>query len=566
MGSVKMPSSSWQPQLQPQPTAGKEEIQFFFDFGGVQQVKEVYIFLDDGKRTRFDVFGGMPNKWELLSSYDNDPATHVHFCSWEKIKLGNTSTRFLKFVFSGTESKGKIGEILVVSSENRKIEPISISVNVEGEEGAYVYRENNPERLIDEQGVVKIPTTQKYGAYFDEMYFVRTAYEHFNLEEPSERTHPPLGKLIIALGILCFGMNPFGWRILGVLVAAAMIPIMFLFGKKMFKSSEAGFFSAFLLTFDFMHFSLSRLATGEIYILLFSLLMFYFFFDYFSRREAEAVEKVTGISLFLSIIFFGLCFSVKWTAFFGFISILALLLIRKSKGRDFGLESRMILAGLFVSGAIYLATYVPYMLAGHSLLDVLTLQLYQFGAHAGLKATHPFSSPWWSWILMLKPLWMYSNSFDGMVSTIALMGNPAIWWGSIPALILIGTRFVIVRSRRKEQNYVFLFILIPFLLQWLPHALIPRILFIYHFDPNVPFMIFAITYWLNELWKNFSLEKKPLTERAKFFSNPFSKRVLVISFLILTALLFFLFYPVISGYPVSYEYIEKLRWLRGWVF
>jgi len=533
MGSVFMPSSCWQP-----PSTGEEEIQVVFDFGSVQQVKEIYIFLADAKRAKFDLYGStQPDNWEILYSYDNDPAKDVHCCKWDnRIKLGNRSTRFLKFVF-GEETEGKIGEILVISGVNKKIEPVRVS----GE---------NATRLVDEQEMIKLPITQKNGAYFDEMYFVRTAKEHLHLEEPYEWTHPPLGKLIIAGGILCFGMNPFGWRILGVLAAAAMIPIMFLFGKRMFKSATAGFFAAFLMTFDFMHFSLARLATGEIYILLFSLLMFYFAFDYFSKREeGEGGKK----SLFLSTIFFGLCFAVKWTAVFGLVAILILLLISNLRNRKPIFDDyKIILAGLFVSAAIYIATYIPYMLSGegHGLVDIFKLQLHMFGYHAGMGASHPFSSPWWSWQLMLTPVWLYSNTLDGtaMVSTIVLMGNPVIWWCSIPALLFIAARLVADKIRKREYSFVALFILVPFLLQWIPYMLITRILFIYHFVPEVPFMIFALTYWTP------FLEKKNII------------KYMITVFLILTALLFFLFYPVISGYPVAYEYKEGLRWLSGWIF
>jgi len=69
-------------------------------------------------------------------------------------------------------------------------------------------------------------------------------------------------------------------------------------------------------------------------------------------------------------------------------------------------------------------------------------------------------------------------------------------------------------------------------------------------------MIFAVTYWLNlPFEKRWSSRKRGL-----LFTS------LVISFLIVTLALFFLFYPVISGYPVAYEYKEGLRWLRGWTF
>ncbi|MDI6886657.1 MAG: phospholipid carrier-dependent glycosyltransferase [archaeon] len=583
MGSFAMPSSCWQPSKAGTGSSGAEEIQVVFDLGSVEQVKEIYIFLGDEKRTKFTVYGGTPpDNWTILTSYDNDPAKHVHFCSWERINLGNKSSRFLKFVF-GEESEGKIGELLILSAEHKKIEPVEVL-------GA------DTQRLVDEQELIKLPITQKNGAYFDEMYFVRTAQEHLNLEEPYEWTHPPLGKLIIALGIVVFGMNPVGWRIFGVLAAAGMIPLMFLLGKRLFKSSVAGIIAAFLLTFDFMHFSLARLATGEIYILLFSLLMFYFAFDYFSKREGEGEDREGGrkigasTSLFLSVIFFGLGFAVKWIAVFGFVAVLILVVVSNVRNKKPILSDyKIILAGLFVSAAIYIATYIPYMLSGegHGLINinrlplyigylseylssgtmsstslnsltVFDLQLRMFGYHAGIEATHPFSSPWWSWPLMLKPLWMYSNTLDGTVSTIVLMGNPALWWGSIPALILIGAKVVanMIKKTGEEYNFVFLFILIPFLLQWLPYILITRILFIYHFVANVPFMIFAVTYWLHLPFEKKCSSKK----KVRFFKS------MVIAFLILTASLFFLFFPVISGYPVAYEYKEGLRWLSRWTF
>ncbi|MGB7001557.1 MAG: glycosyltransferase family 39 protein [Halobacteriota archaeon] len=564
LGSIEMPSSYWQPSK-----AGVAD-EVTFDFGSVQQVKELYMFVGDANRTKLDVYG---DNDEFLSSYDNNPAEHVHFCSWERINLGQRSTSTIKFVF-GPESRGKIGEIIVISTDNKKIAP----VNVRGEAAM---------RLVDEQSAIKLPITQRYGAYFDEMYFVRTAQEHLNLEEPYESTHPPLGKLIIALGILCCGMNPLGWRIVGVIAATVMIPILFLFGKRMFKSSVAGFFAAFLLTFEFMHFSLAQLATGEIYILFFTLMIFYFAFDYFSKQEEEGDKK--GSSLFISIILIGLCFAVKWTAAFCLIAILTLLLISNIRTRKpIFSDYKIVFAGLCVFAAIYIATYIPYMFSGtgHALFDIHRVPLYlnyiseylavgnvsitppapltvfdsqlgMFGYHATINATHPFSSPWWSWPLMLKPLWVYSNSWDTMVSSIVLMGNPAIWWGSIPALILIAAKLVRDKIRRERGDFVLLFILIPFLLLWLPYALISRILFIYHFAPEVPLMILAITYWLNRLWQDHSHrhEKKIVVNR-----------ILVISFLILTAILFFFFYTVISGYPVSYEYKESLRWLSGWIF
>ncbi|MHC1636438.1 MAG: glycosyltransferase family 39 protein [Candidatus Methanospirareceae archaeon] len=520
LGSFKIPSSCWQP-----PPQGAS---ITLDFSGVEQIKEIYIFLYDEKRTKFDVYRG----GRKIYSYDNE--NRVHFRCWDKIPL-NTNTSRLKLVFSG-ESVGKIGEVVVISAGNRRIEVI----DVRGEEGA--------KRLVDEQEIVKLPITAQEGAYFDEMYFVRTAWEHLNLKEPYETTHPPLGKLIIAFGILCFGMNPFGWRIFGVLVATVMIPLIYVFAKRIYGGDFAGFFAALLLTFDFMHFSLARLATGEVYILFFSFLMYFFAFDYFRRVENEG--SGARRSLLLSMIFFGFCFATKWIAVFGLFSIFVLLFLNDTTRRRIFSDIDVIFAGLLIDIAIYIATYIPYMLSGrgHSLFEVFYLQFGMFGYHALLEATHPFSSPWWSWHLMLRPLWLYFNSFDDKVSTIVLMGNPAIWWGSIPALVFLTIKIVRVGVKKKivGRDFIILFIVVPYLMQWLLYALIPRILFIYHFAPNLTFIILSLTYWFDLLSGK--------------------KRLFVIPFLISVVILFFLFYPVISGYPIAYEYKESLRWLGGWVF
>jgi dolichyl-phosphate-mannose-protein mannosyltransferase len=578
VGSLAMPHSTFVPVQANQGSSG-DELDVVLDFGSVQQIGSLSIFVNDPKRTKFELYNSTePGQWSLVTSYDNDPSKHVHFCSWEHITVGNRSAQYLKLSFDEA-SEGAIGELLVLSAEHERLTPVDV-------------RGADAQRLVDEQELVTLPITQRYGAYFDEMYFVRTAQEHLRLEEPYEWTHPPLGKLIIALGILIFGMNPFGWRILGVGAAAAMIPLIYLMAKRLFKSSTAGFIAAFLLTFEFMHFAVARLATGEVYLLLFSMGMFYAALEYLTRREEPNGEEPRAAStwLFLSVICFGLGFAVKWTAVFGFIALLLLLIAanRRSK-KPLWYDGRIVLAGILFSGAIYIATYIPYMLSGegHALIDlhhlpvylayfkeylatgtitvtpldsitVFDLQMRMFGYHAGITATHPYSSPWWSWPMMLKPLWMYSNTLNGSVSTIVLMGNPLIWWGSIPALIGIGALAVAARLKKTENahNSVYLFILVPYLLQWLPYLLITRILFIYHYLANVPFIILAVTYWLHLPF-------------AKTWSSPRRRlllRCLVIAFLITAAVLFFVFYPVISGYPVPRAYKEQLQWLSGWAF
>ncbi|MCW7079634.1 MAG: glycosyltransferase family 39 protein [Candidatus Methanospirare jalkutatii] len=538
------------------------------------QMGAIYIFLSDANTTKFEIFGkGDGAQWRILHTYDNSKS--VHFCNWERIAL-NTNASFLKFVFEPTD--GKVGEMLVISPRGEKINASVCYFGVsssrknsknESKEEWNLSGVADPRRLFDEQAL-DVPLTQESGAYFDEMYFVRTAWEHIHFKEPYEWTHPPLAKLIIAAGILLFGMNPFGWRIFGVIAATAMIPLVFVLAKRIFRSSAGAFFASFLLTFDFMHFTLARLATGEIFIMLFSLLMFFFAASFIFADKSMRIfgRNNSDFCLFLSTVSFGLCFAVKWTAFYGFISVIVLVLLTNFLRREQILNGfRGIFAGLLVSSAIYIASYIPYMLCGHSLFDVFLLQFTMFGYHAGLRATHPFASAWWSWPLMLKPLWLFVNPLDSKVSTVVLLGNPAIWWGGLAAITAISVSFVKTRRERRsadagiegmefegiefegKEREVKLFILLPFFLQWLPFAAVTRILFIYHFAPNVLFLVLALAYWLDALWRDST-----------------ASRGIVVAFLVLAASLFVLFYPVISGFPIEEAYRESLKWLPSWIF
>jgi dolichyl-phosphate-mannose--protein O-mannosyl transferase len=87
-----------------------------------------------------------------------------------------------------------------------------------------------------------------------------------------------------------------------------------------------------------------------------------------------------------------------------------------------------------------------------------------------------------------------------------------------------------------------------FLFQWLPYAFISRILFLYAFYSNVPIMILACSYLINEYWG---------TRRG---------RATVLAYLVAVAALFAIFYPVISGMPAPVYWSNALKWLRSWVF
>ncbi len=129
-----------------------------------------------------------------------------------------------------------IAEIAVIDQNNQQVTIQSINDLGTGNP--------NLHNLIDEQSMIQYPSDYMQNTYFDEIYFVRTAEQYTHLQLPYEWTHPPLGKLIQASSLLIFGFNPFGWRIMGVIFATLMIPLIYLLGKKMFGTLDWWFLSS----------------------------------------------------------------------------------------------------------------------------------------------------------------------------------------------------------------------------------------------------------------------------------------------------------------------------------
>jgi dolichyl-phosphate-mannose-protein mannosyltransferase len=418
-----------------------------------------------------------------------------------------------------------------------------------------------PENLLDEPAGFQYAPSFWSGFYFDEIYHARSAWEMLNQVEPYETTHPPLGKLLIASGIALFGMNPFGWRIAGTLFGVALVPLVYLFGLKLFRDRFYACCAAFLMLVDFMRFAQSRVAVIDVFGVFFILGIYYFVLDLFPPK-GERAPRSSEATLLLAGIAFGIGAACKWIAVYaggGMVLLVLVKSIAELKRRDFpagwgctGFVLRRIGVCLVAFGvipaAIYLAAYLPFLALpgpGHGLADVLRLQQHMLNYHRTLHAVHPFASAWWSWPLDLRPVWMFTGTglAAGTVSSIACFGNPAIFWLAIPAVAV--TAALAIRRRDARMGVV----LTALLFQYLPWVGINRLAFIYHFFSSVPFVILCLVATL----KNGEL----LGKRA---------RAVTCGYLGCAAILFILFFPVLSGLEVPQNYLEQLKWLPSWLF
>lgn len=112
-------------------------------------------------------------------------------------------------------------------------------------------------------------------------------------------------------------------------------------------------------------------------------------------------------------------------------------------------------------------------------------------ANYNLTATHPFASPWWSWPLMLKPVFYWQGTAE---RAIYFLGNPVVWWGS--TLLFLGALFSGVWQRRLAAGMGIT--LTGFVLALVPFIRIPRALFMYHYLTPLTFGAMFGVLWLDQ--------------------------------------------------------------------
>ena len=178
----------------------------------------------------------------------------------------------------------------------------------------------DPNLLIDEQDVVPAYPSYLNSTYFDEIYHARTAYEQIHYDEfdsAYEWTHPPLGKTLMMIGIELFGMTPFGWRFMGALMGVLMLPVMYLLVKQLTKRTDLSCIAMFLLAVDAMHFTQTRIATIDSYVVLFITVMYLFMFRYSQMRWRRDGFARSLVPLGLSGLFMGISWATKWVGIYG---------------------------------------------------------------------------------------------------------------------------------------------------------------------------------------------------------------------------------------------------------
>ncbi len=426
--------------------------------------------------------------------------------------------------------------------------------------------------LIDEQRTVPPYPSYLNSTYFDEIYHARTAFEHLHSLNTYEWTHPPLGKVLMMVGIQLFGMTPFGWRFMGALMGVLMLPLMYLLAMQLTKDTRLSFIAMCLMALDSMHFTQTRIATIDSYAVFWIMLMYLFMFRYCQMSwNRESLGK-TLVPLGLCGVTMGVAWATKWVGLYASAGLAVLFFwtvlrrlreMKHLKNRVQSLKSLVItllfcvLFFVIIPVLIYYFSYYWFLKAegvqnlgdmlSHERIDrVITLQKSIFDYHAGLSGdTHYFRSPWYQWPVIWWPMWYYSGTGympEGTISSISCMGNPAVWWFGLVALIFVTVRMCWQRRAHRADVMV----VIGFASQFLPWVIVPRSTFIYHYFASVPFIILASVLLLDAI--------RHRSEKAFGITS---------GVLLGAALaLFGAFYPLESGLPCARSYAKYLRWFK----
>ena len=410
--------------------------------------------------------------------------------------------------------------------------------------------------LFDEQTAVPDAISQLNSMYFDEIYHGRTGYEQLHKMPVYETTHPPLGKDLIMVGIALFGMTAFGWRFAGTLFGVLLVPLAWCFVRRLTRKPWAAVTAGVLLALDFMRFSQSRLATIDVYGTFFILLGAYCMVWYCQRVLTDGVNRAL-LPMALGGVAFGLGCAAKWTGIYAGAGLavlyLGVLYARwQQKRPGFRAEFRTAAVGgvlfyVLLPLCLYIGSYLPYWWRdpAFSLSDWWQCQVSMFSYHATLKATHPFESRWYTWLLGLRPVWYYRNGYlpYGMKASIAGMAGPVIWLVGLAALVGLLWHQVSARGSRQGAG-----VLILYGTQLIPWMLVTRCTFLYHYFPSSMFCLAALALVLARM-KHVDWAKK-----------------IAAGLCVVALVLFVLYYPALSGLPIPAWWADALNALPSFGF
>jgi dolichyl-phosphate-mannose-protein mannosyltransferase len=459
-----------------------------------------------------------------------------------------------------------------------------------------------------------------HGVVFDETYYVPDAYAilkhgveinhvhnsdallahggtHILLGTQAEYVaHPPLGKIMIAVGEWLFGLTPFGWRFAAALVGSLAILMTARIARRLTRSTWLGCVAGLLLALDGLEFVMSRTAILDIFLMFWILAAFgLIVLDRDRSRARLADALVRGIPANLGfrwpLLAAGLCLgaacATKWDGVW-YLPVFALLVLawdygaRRTAGSDSPakgvMRSDRLWAGIWfglaplavyvVSWTGWFATSYGYdrngaaLNGGHPAGTILAWLQYQksiLGFGLGLRTSHAYQSNPLGWPILARPISFYANCVPAGTrcgqtprsteQEVLAIGTPLIWWVAAAAVLGCVAWWIWRRDWRVGA------VLAAIAAGWLPWIWFywhdHRTEFFYYAVVFDPFLVIAIALV-------FDLIRQTFQARATLAA-------LSGGYLLVVLANFIYIYPVLAARVLPYSAWLSRMWFNNWI-
>jgi dolichyl-phosphate-mannose-protein mannosyltransferase len=175
------------------------------------------------------------------------------------------------------------------------------------------WRLGHPHAIIPLDETYYAPNSLGYVCHGVDMGFKEGARHTCGGMEPVFVVHPPVGKLLIAVGIKIFGYRPFGWRFSAALVGSLSVLVIYLIGRRLWENRWAAAAAAVLLGVEGLQFVQSRIAMLDIFVSFFILVGIWLMLEDRARAPTWSGPRWWRLGAGVA---FGLALASKWSALF----------------------------------------------------------------------------------------------------------------------------------------------------------------------------------------------------------------------------------------------------------
>lgn len=425
--------------------------------------------------------------------------------------------------------------------------------------------------------------------------------------------HPPVGKWLIAFGEQLFGMNSFGWRFMPLVFGTLLIVVTIRLVRRVSRSTLIGCTAGLLLTFDGLHFVMSRTALLDIFLAFFlvgAVACLAADRDWFRSRLADHIERSGRVDLAGSFgpalwfrpwriaagISFGLALGTKWNALYVIAAFSLLSLAWDLGARRLAGAGRRSIQGLIRDGVpaflslvvlavfVYVGTWAGWLatsggysrtwgednpgstsvkLLGKPLASLWHYQKDIYGFHTGdfiRDATHSYDANPAGWLILARPIGIdavndIKPGTDGCVGpdnclrVISGVGTPALWWGAVICLVAALILWIGARDWRFGIPVV------GVASAWLPwFQYSDRPLFFFYAIAIIPFSVMAVSLCLGKLLGH-----------ARDGDRRMIGAIVAGAFVALVGANFAYLYPILTDELLAYPKWLSRMWFKSWI-